>query len=75
MAAQSPLGIGDTLSFGYKFRGASEFLRTSVRAFLALHESTLESLGATFAQKNHRLRDPDQAEEEASLYIHLLFEK
>ena len=42
---------------------------------LALHESTFESLGVTFAQKNHRLRDPDQAEEEPSSYIHLLFEK
>ena len=72
MAAQSPLGIGETLSFGYKFRGASEDFFEGI---LALHESTFESLDVTFAQENHRLRDPDQEEELSRPSIHLLFEE
>ena len=42
---------------------------------LAFDESAFESLDVTFAQKNHCLRDPDQAEEESRSSIHLLFEK
>ena len=51
------------------------FSQDIFEGILALHESNLESLDVTLDQKNHHLRDPDQAEEVASSYIHLLFEK
>ena len=71
-----PLGIGDTLSLGYKFEAPLlGFSQDIFEGILALHESNVELLDVTFDQKNHRLRDPDQAEEESRSSIHLPFEK
>ena len=51
------------------------FSQDILEGILPLLETNRESLDVTFDQKNPRHRDPDQAEEEPSSYIHLLFEK